>query len=90
MKVCLICEIPHFEDCGTCYGFGVYIFPENLVDIVPVAASAAHSGKYTDQVFACRECGSNEFGIMSKFVDPETLGLCKGCSGVPCLPCRPC
>jgi len=60
--VCHKCEINHYENCGTCFGFGVY-YAEN--SCIPVSASIAHN-KNTEgrpEISGCPECGSTDNGI---------------------------
>jgi hypothetical protein len=62
--VCINCEIPHVENCGSCFGWGFY------ADGRLVNANAAHKLKEINLDKAmknfkpCPECGSNVNGAM--------------------------
>jgi hypothetical protein len=55
--VCRTCDIPHYSNCDTCYGFGVYS------DCTPVTAEAAHDRQFISDVKPCPQCGSTQQGI---------------------------
>ena len=59
-RVCRRCRIPHIENCGSCFGFGVYL--SGLGKLVPIAASEAHEGTYPLNWLPCPECGSTPAG----------------------------
>lgn len=59
LRVCTKCPIHHYENCGTCWGFGVY----SLVPGDVVRAGEAIEKKFRGGVLKCPECGSNEKGI---------------------------
>ena len=66
-RVCTDCEIHHFENCESCWGFGVY--SGTLGDAV--RASDAHDGTFKSEVYPCHECGSTEKGLPNS-TPPET------------------
>lgn len=73
-RVCTKCWVPHFENCGTCFGFGV-LKRRTADGVIPVAAGEAFhittgeevltSYRCTslDEVEPCPECGSDVNGI---------------------------
>jgi len=60
-SICTACEIAHIENCGTCFGFGVYLNDQG--ETSPVRAGDAHEKKFSGPVHPCPECGSTENGI---------------------------
>ena len=57
-RICKECEIHHYENCETCFGFGIYsIQPGDIV-----SAHEAIEKEYNRKVLKCPECGSNEKG----------------------------
>lgn len=63
-RICTKCEIHHFENCGSCFGFGVYSVKDHPGGLFPVTASEAMVKKvYRGEVQACPECGSTTLGI---------------------------
>lgn len=59
---CKECEIHHYDNCATCFGFGVYKEPTSD-GYIPVTAGDAHSGKFNREWIPCPECGSTPEGI---------------------------
>ena len=60
-KICRTCLVHHIENCGTCYGFGVY---KDGRGVVPVSAHEAHTKDFgTRDPVACPECGSTYKGL---------------------------
>lgn len=57
-RICTACEIPHYENCETCFGWGVY--SNQAGDIV--SAAEAMYRRFKGPVYACPECGSDENG----------------------------
>lgn len=55
-KICTACDIHHYEDCGTCFGFGLHD------DDTIVRAIDAHNKNYT-RTIPCPECGSTVKGL---------------------------
>lgn len=63
-RICKKCEIHHFENCGSCFGFGVYSVKDRPGELFPVTASEAMIEKvYRGEVQACPECGSTTLGM---------------------------
>ena len=63
-RICKKCAIPHFENCGSCFGFGVYSVPDRPGEVFPVAASEAIETKqFRGVVQVCPECGSTVMGL---------------------------
>lgn len=64
-RICTQCDIPHFENCGTCFGFGVYSVKGREGELFPVAAiEALQTKQYRGEVQACPECGSTTSGCL--------------------------
>ena len=64
LRVCTQeCRIPHYENCGTCFGFGVY--SDRPGDIV-IAVEAHGKRQFREAVIACPECGSIEKGYLGR------------------------
>jgi len=61
-RICDKCEIHHYENCGTCFGFGVYYVEGRCI---PVSASVAHDKEPNLglEISECPECGSTNWGI---------------------------
>lgn len=57
--ICTECEIHHYDNCHTCFGFGVYSYGEQT----PVTAGQAREGLFFGDVIPCPECGSTEKGL---------------------------
>ncbi len=61
-RICTKCAIHHYENCGTCFGFGVYT--HTAVDgIIPVNAHAACTQEFSGETRACPECLSTSEGL---------------------------
>lgn len=67
LRICTSCQIKHYENCRTCFGFGVkdIVHPDGLI---PVNASTAEEIRIygtlpAARVKRCPECGSNVYGI---------------------------
>jgi len=61
-RICTKCAIHHYENCGTCFGFGVYV--KATVDgLIPVNAHAAHTQEFRGETIPCPECGSTTAGL---------------------------
>ena len=70
-RICTNCEIHHYENCHTCFGFGVY---QNEDRLIPITTADAHGQPpiYADYVIhcpylkyaiPCPECGSTLKGL---------------------------
>ena len=59
LRICRQCPIHHYENCNSCFGFGVY---EGHSGQRPVRAGDAIYGQLPGQVHPCPECGSTETG----------------------------
>jgi len=59
-RICIKCPIDHYENCDTCFGFGVYIIDDVTY---PISASDAHSEEFRHPVWQCPECGSTIKGV---------------------------
>ena len=63
-RICTECSIHHFDNCGSCFGFGVYSLPDRPGELFPVTAHEAMVTKqFRGEVQACLECGSTVLGI---------------------------
>lgn len=67
LRLCTMnCAVPHYENCDTCFGFGVNE-AKHCGETVPVSAFRAEEireGKRVkSSVTSCPECGSTVFGI---------------------------
>jgi hypothetical protein len=72
-RICFACEINHFENCESCYGFGVYKISTNPSGTFPVTAAEAHDKQFKGAVLPCPECGSTEKGCPTlRAVDPPS------------------
>lgn len=58
-RICTACEIHHYENCESCWGFGVY--SDTLGDVV--RAIEALEKNFRGKVYPCPECGSDENGV---------------------------
>ena len=61
-RVCTNCTIPHYENCGSCWGFGVYKISDNPSEAFAVTAWEVFEKKFKAKVLPCPECGSTENG----------------------------
>jgi hypothetical protein len=62
-KICTKCKIHHYENCGTCFGFGVFDRKNEFDKYVPVAAYEAYYEGFIDGCIPCPECRSTRNGI---------------------------
>ena len=53
-KICTACTPNHYENCGTCFGFGLHA--NGMI------VSAGQASSATDDI-PCPECGSTRFGV---------------------------
>ena len=64
-RICTQCQIRHYENCGTCFGFGVR--QEKTVDgWIPITAAQAHQDVELPDWYPCPECSSIPAGIQVK------------------------
>jgi hypothetical protein len=61
--ICTKCDIPHYDNCEDCYGFGVRPWPDGPVKHVPVSAGAAIEGEAPADAIPCPTCGSTTKGV---------------------------
>ena len=63
-RICTLCAIHHYENCGSCFGFGVYEGKHKPDGLIPVTANIAIGTKDIHKdILACPECGSTELGM---------------------------
>jgi len=63
LRVCTNCEIHHYENCPSCFGFGVYNVKAADYRIYPMPAGAAHDGSFrTKDWEPCPFCHSTPYG----------------------------
>lgn len=61
--VCDKCDLPHYNNCGTCEGFGL-THRDPTMEIVPTSPDTAEMMRdNNDPDIACPECGSTIYGI---------------------------
>ena len=62
-RICVKCEIHHYEDCPNCFGFGV--FKSKYGAIIPIEASVAHdfNREVINNSLPCPVCGSTIKGL---------------------------
>ena len=65
-RICTNCPIHHYENCNTCFGFGVYTVERYPGEYFPVSAGAAHERTFRGPCFPCPECGSTPNGLPDK------------------------
>lgn len=61
-RICDKCAVPHFEDCGTCAGFGVY-GSQHGNGLVFVTAHEARHRTPPAKPLPCPECKSTIDGV---------------------------
>lgn len=62
-RLCTACAIQHYDNCGTCFGFGVYTLPDRPGEVFPVSAvEAMETRMFRGVVQACPECLSTVDG----------------------------
>lgn len=61
LRICTECNPHHYENCRSCFGFGVY--PGKEIDIVPISAGDAIDGKWPSLWRPCPECKSTPKGL---------------------------
>ena len=77
-RICKKCAIHHFENCGSCFGFGVYSVPDRPGEVFPVTAGEAIETKaFRGEVKACPECGSTVMGLPNKARTGQVAGAGK-------------
>ena len=62
--ICTECKIHHYENCDTCFGFGVYKNP-NCTEQFPITAGVAHDLHLSPikGALPCPECKSTLKGL---------------------------
>ena len=77
-RICKKCAIHHFENCCSCFGFGVYSVPDRPGEVFPVTAGEAIETKaFRGEVKACPECGSTVMGLPNKARTGQVAGAGK-------------
>ena len=77
-RICKKCAIHHFENCGSCFGFGVYSVPDRPGEVFPVTAGEAIETKaFRGEVKACPECGSTVMGLPNNACIGQVAGAGK-------------
>jgi len=61
-RVCTKCKIHHYENCGTCFGFGL----KREIPNSPINASCVMGDDMLPEWIECPECGSTPAGIPLK------------------------
>ena len=61
-RICQKCDRPHVENCGTCFGFGVY--PGETIQLVPIPA-VENDPVILVKAQVCPECGGTPQGIQA-------------------------
>ena len=59
------CDVQHYENCNTCFGFGLFNEPHPDAP-VPISAEEAENirlGKLTRNTQSCPECGGTIWGF---------------------------
>lgn len=73
-RICTACTIPHYENCDTCFGFGVYVAKSG--ELFPVTANEAIETKvYRGELQPCPECGSTVTGVPETQTEREERDL---------------
>ncbi len=62
LRVCTDCLIHHYENCGTCFGWGVYVGPTED-GLTPITTLAVHAKEFRRATLPCPECGSGPEGL---------------------------
>lgn len=75
-NICIKCSPHHYENCGTCFGFGIHErHSQHDLDIIPVSAGTVESIMKWE---ACPECKSTPAGLPNSPAEtkpaPETEG----------------
>lgn len=67
--VCRKCDVPHYDNCGTCFGFGCYQFHAWEAVYFPLRAGLGGPDMQEERdnlgliTVKCPECGSNANGV---------------------------
>lgn len=61
-RMCRTCDRPRVENCGTCFGFGVY--PGETILLVPIPA-VEEDPAILAKAQTCPECGGTLQGIQT-------------------------
>jgi hypothetical protein len=73
-RICWRCKIPHYENCESCFGFGVYKIADRPGVAYPVTAGEAHDETLKSPVILCPECGSGIHGLRDSRPVLATIG----------------
>lgn len=71
-RVCTGCKIHHYENCNSCFGFGVYTIPKRGNELFPIIAAEAHktvpvrAKELGGKLLPCPECKSTIKGAPSR------------------------
>ena len=57
LRICMNCDINHYENCTSCYGFGLY------EDGIPITAYSSVYKIFNHKTIICPECGSDHNGV---------------------------
>ena len=63
LRICTECSVHHYENCNSCWGFGVYKISDRVDEAWPVLATDVVNKVFKSPVLSCPECGSTEKGI---------------------------
>ncbi len=81
LRVCTTCLIHHYQNCETCFGWGVYVGPFTEDRLIPVSAHNAHTKEFLWATSPCPECGSGPGGMPKGGINPGKT--CYQCSHFP-------
>lgn len=73
-RICRKCKIHHYENCGSCFGFGFYSPRCCPGKLYLVTALEAHDGSFDGEIHPCPECGSIVAGLPNKPIEPTAEG----------------
>jgi hypothetical protein len=66
LRLCTTCSVPHYENCGACFGFGV-MAKEHPDGPIPIPAGQAADVRNANPKIEwwkpCPECGSTIYGV---------------------------
>ena len=85
-RICTKCVIHHYENCGTCFGFGVYA-KATEDGLIPVNAHAAHAQEFRGETIPCPECGSTPEGLPQGDIMGRVVAVYQ--SALECIACNP-
>lgn len=61
-RICTHCNIHHYENCPTCFGFGLK-YAKLHKTLIPIGAGEAEKKAYPKDWQACPDCKSTPRGI---------------------------